>query len=125
MAHEEQNDPVAQSSMYQRRPPKPTTSTADLSERDNKENWLPLLSLVIARVYSLVVGFFQFPVPTERVLPRTPLIIRTVDQFTKSQKPKKPQCIIQLPKEAHKEAAVARRKETDTPKMGLTKWEGR
>ena len=37
MAHEEQNDPVAQSSMYQRRPPKPTTSTADLSERDNKE----------------------------------------------------------------------------------------
>ena len=38
MAHEEQNDPVAQSSMYQRRPPKPTTSTADLSERDNKEN---------------------------------------------------------------------------------------
>ena len=24
--------------MYQRRPPKPTTSTADLSEMDNKEN---------------------------------------------------------------------------------------
>ena len=38
MAHEEQNDPVAQSSMYQRRPPNLTTSTADLSERDNKEN---------------------------------------------------------------------------------------
>ena len=38
MAHEEQNDPVAQSSMYQRRPPNLTTSTADLSERDIKEN---------------------------------------------------------------------------------------
>ena len=38
MAHEEQNDPVAQSSMYQRRPPKLAPSTADLSERDIKEN---------------------------------------------------------------------------------------
>ena len=38
MAHEEQNGPVAQSSMYQRRPPNLTTSTADLSERDIKEN---------------------------------------------------------------------------------------
>ena len=38
MAHEEQNDPVAQSSMYQRRPPNLEASTADLSERDNKEN---------------------------------------------------------------------------------------
>ncbi len=45
MAHEEQNDPVvlatassAQSSMYQRRPPNLATSTADLSERDIKEN---------------------------------------------------------------------------------------
>ena len=34
MAHEEQNDPVAQSSTSK----SPTTSTADLSERDNKEN---------------------------------------------------------------------------------------
>jgi hypothetical protein len=34
MAHEEQNDPVAQSSASK----SPTTSTADLSERDNKEN---------------------------------------------------------------------------------------
>ena len=33
MAHEEQNDPVAQSSTSK----SPTTSTADLSERDNKE----------------------------------------------------------------------------------------
>ena len=32
MAHEEQNDPVAQSTSNS-----PTTSTADLSERDNKE----------------------------------------------------------------------------------------
>ena len=38
MAHEEQNDPVAQSSMYQRRPPNLVASTADLSERDIKEN---------------------------------------------------------------------------------------
>ena len=38
MAHEEQNDPVAQSSMYQRRPPNLEASTADLSERDIKEN---------------------------------------------------------------------------------------
>ena len=38
MAHEGQNDPVAQSSMYQRRPPSLTTYTADLSERDIKEN---------------------------------------------------------------------------------------
>ncbi len=35
MAHEEQNDPVAQSSTSKK---SPTTSTADLSERDNKEN---------------------------------------------------------------------------------------
>ena len=35
MAHEEQNDPVT-SRMYQRRPP--SCSTADLSERDIKEN---------------------------------------------------------------------------------------
>ena len=34
MAHEEQNDPVAQSSTSTKLP---TTSTADLSERDNKE----------------------------------------------------------------------------------------
>ena len=34
MAHEEQNDPVAQSSTSK----SPTTSTADLPERDNKEN---------------------------------------------------------------------------------------
>ena len=34
MAHEEQNDPVAQSPTSK----SPTTSTADLSERDNKEN---------------------------------------------------------------------------------------
>ena len=34
MAHEEQNDPVAQSFTSK----SPTTSTADLSERDNKEN---------------------------------------------------------------------------------------
>ena len=33
MAHEEQNDPVAQSSTSK----SPTTSTADLSKRDNKE----------------------------------------------------------------------------------------
>ena len=32
MAHEEQNDPVAQTTSKS-----PTTSTADLSERDNKE----------------------------------------------------------------------------------------
>ena len=32
MAHEEQNDPVAQSTSKS-----PTTYTADLSERDNKE----------------------------------------------------------------------------------------
>ena len=39
MTHEEQNDPVAQSSMYQRRPPNLEASTADdLSERDIKEN---------------------------------------------------------------------------------------
>ena len=42
MAHEEQNDPVAQSSMYQRRPPNLEASTTtlsplDLSERDIKE----------------------------------------------------------------------------------------
>ena len=37
MAHEEQNDPVAQSSTS-KSPKTPTTSTADLSERDNKEN---------------------------------------------------------------------------------------
>ena len=36
MAHEEQNDPVAQSSTFGSKTP--TTSTADLSERDNKEN---------------------------------------------------------------------------------------
>jgi hypothetical protein len=34
MAHEERNDPVTQSSRFK----SPTTSTADLSERDNKEN---------------------------------------------------------------------------------------
>ena len=57
MAHEEQNDPVAQSSMYQRRPPNLEASTANLSERDIKEN------LVVkeeeTNVYFLIFTFIR------------------------------------------------------------------
>jgi len=66
MAHEEQNDPVAQSSMYQRRPPNLVASTADLSERDIKENPVvkeeeindtEVFEEVVVEVY-IVSGFF-------------------------------------------------------------------
>jgi len=53
--------------MYQRRPPKPTTSTADLSERDNKENpvvkeeeFVPLLGSSNGLFLEITAVFFCF-----------------------------------------------------------------
>ena len=56
MAHEEQNDPVAQSSTSK----SPTTSTADLSKRDNKE--IPVVKeeeTNDAEIFELVFGFLS------------------------------------------------------------------